>query len=453
MQTKIFVVDDERYTLDFFEALLINEDVQVFKYRSPIEAFKAVEKNEPDLIISDIVMPEMSGLEFLEELNNKYPYITVILITAYASIEKAVQAIKKGAFDFLTKPFDDIEEVTIKIKKGLENSRLKNRVKVLQENVNELYGIDNIVSKSKKMNDILSMVKKVSGISSNILISGESGTGKELIARSIHQLSSRKDERFLPINCAAIPENLQESLFFGYEKGAFTGADSLHRGYFEEADGGTLFLDEIGETDPNFQVKLLRVIQEKSVKRLGASKSLDVDVRLICATNKNLEREVEAGNFRQDLYYRINVIKIEIPPLRERAEDVPYLVDFFIKRYNREFSKNLKGADSGFMKHLYEYDWPGNVRELENIIERSTALAEKDYLSVDNLPETFFSNSNSGERFSGNSLKYKDAREEFEKSYLKRLLELSDNNITRASKLAEVDPATMHRKVNKYLKE
>ncbi|MEC9492669.1 sigma-54-dependent transcriptional regulator [Flexistipes sp.] len=453
MQTKIFVVDDERYTLDFFEALLINENVQVFKFRSPIEAFKAVEKNEPDLIISDIVMPEMSGLEFLEELNKKYPYITVILVTAYASIEKAVQAIKKGAFDFLTKPFDDIEEVTIKIKKGLENSRLKNRVKVLQENVNELYGIDNIVSKSKKMNDILSMVKKVSGISSNILISGESGTGKELIARSIHQLSSRKNERFLPINCAAIPENLQESLFFGYEKGAFTGADSLHRGYFEEADGGTLFLDEIGETDPNFQVKLLRVIQEKSVKRLGANKSLDVDVRLICATNKNLESEVEKGNFRQDLYYRINVIKIEIPPLRERAEDVPYLVDFFIKRYNREFSKNLKGADSGFMKHLYEYDWPGNVRELENIIERSTALAEKDYLSVDNLPETFFSNSNSGGRFSGDSLKYKDARDEFEKSYLKRLLELSDNNITRASKLAGVDPATMHRKVNKYLKE
>jgi len=453
MQTKIFVVDDERYTLDFFEALLINEDVEVFKFRSPVEAFKAVEKNETDLIISDIVMPEMSGIEFLEEVNNKYQHITVILITAYASIEKAVQAIKKGAFDFLTKPFDDIEEVTIKIKKGLENSRLKSRVKVLQENVKELYGIENIVSKSKKMNDILSMVRKVSGISSNILISGESGTGKELIARSIHQLSSRKNERFLPINCAAIPENLQESLFFGYEKGAFTGADSVHRGYFEEADGGTLFLDEIGETDPNFQVKLLRAIQEKSIKRLGASKSVDVDVRLICATNKNLEREIAERNFRQDLYYRINVIKIEIPPLRKRAEDVPYLVDFFIKKYNLEFGKNLKGADSGFMKLLYEYDWPGNVRELENIIERSIALAEKDYLSSENLPDTFFSRRNSGKRFSGDSLKYKDARDDFEKSYLKRLLDLSENNITRASKLAGVDPATMHRKVNKYLKE
>ncbi len=453
MENKIFVVDDERYTLDFFEALLINEDIQVFKYRSPIEAFKAIEKNEPDLIISDIVMPEMSGLEFLEELNKKYPHITVILITAYASIEKAVQAIKKGAFDFLTKPFDDIEEVIIKIKKGLENSRLKNRVKILQENVNELYGLNNIVSTSKKMDDILSMVKKVASINSNILICGESGTGKELIARSIHQLSSRKDERFLPINCAAIPENLQESLFFGYEKGAFTGAGSLHKGYFEEADRGTLFLDEIGETNPNFQVKLLRVIQEKSVKRLGASKSLDIDVRLICATNKNLEREVEAGNFRQDLYYRINVIKIDIPPLRERAEDVPYLVDFFIKKYNQKFNKNLKGADSKFMKHLYEYDWPGNVRELENIIERSIALAEKDYLSVENLPKSFFSNGNSEKRFSGIGLKYKDAREEFEKNYLEKLLNLSDNNITRASKLAGVDPATMHRKINKYLKE
>lgn len=453
MRTKIFVVDDERYTLDFFEALLLNEDVDVFKFCSPIEALNLVDKNEPDLIISDIVMPEMSGLEFLEQINSKYPYITVILVTAYASIEKAVEAIKKGAFDFLTKPFDDIEEVTVKIKKGLENSFLKNRLKVLQENVNELYGIDNIVAKSKGMNDILSMVKKVSGISSNILICGESGTGKELIARSIHQLSRRKNGRFLPVNCAAIPENLQESLFFGYEKGAFTGADSLHRGYFEQADGGTLFLDEIGETDMNFQVKLLRAIQEKSIKRLGANESVDVDVRLICATNTNLEYEISEGNFRRDFYYRINVIKIEVPPLRHRVEDIPYLVDFFIRKYNTEFDKNLKGADSGFMKLLYNYEWPGNVRELENIIERSTALSEGDFLNSESLPESFFSKQMSEEQSSGNKLQYKDARDDFEKNYIKKLLDLSDNNLTKASKIAGVDPATMHRKVNKYLKE
>lgn len=442
----IVVIDDEKYTLDFFEALFLDdEDIKVYKFQSPIEAINNIDKIYPDVVITDILMSEMSGLEVLDYILKEYPDITVVLMTAYASIEKAVEAIKKGAFDFITKPFEDLEEVSVRIKKAIENSRLKTEVKVLQENIREIYGIENIVAKSKKMMDILSLVKKVSKINSNILITGESGTGKELIARSIHDLSDRKNERFLPVNCAAIPENLYESLFFGYEKGAFTGAYSNKKGYFEEANNGTIFLDEITETDPSFQAKLLRVIQERTIKRLGSSDIINVNVRIIAATNKNLKEEVEKGNFREDLYYRLNVINIEIPPLRERKEDIPLLIEYFTKKYSKEFGKSIKKISSEFYKFCYEYSWPGNVRELENTVERCVALEDSDILSVRYIPDNMKQYDKQGVK------PYKKARDEFEKNYLIELLSLTDNKISEAAKIAQIDVSTLHRKIQKYL--
>jgi DNA-binding NtrC family response regulator len=450
MTPKVFVVDDEHYTLDFFEHLLNEENCKIYKFSSAQELLTTLENETPDLIISDIVMPEMDGIELLEEIKRKNENIPVMLMTAFATIEKAVEAIKKGAFDFFTKPFDDIDNILLKVKKGIENGRLKNELKILQENINELYGLNNIIAKSKAMHDIFSVVKKIAKINSNVLIEGESGTGKELIARAIHNLSDRKNNRFLPINCAAIPESLEESLFFGYEKGAFTGANSNKKGYFEEANNGTLFLDEIGETSLSLQAKLLRVLQDKKVKRVGGSKFIETDIRLICATNRDLEKEVDKGNFRNDLFYRINVIKINLPPLRKRMEDIPVLVDYFIKKYNAEFNKNITGATPEFYKKLYEYDWPGNVRELENVIERCAALEDGKQLKTDFLPETMKKNTNPN-NFSFN-FEYKKAKQIFEKEYLKRVLDYTNGNIQQASKLAKIDPATFHRKINKYLK-
>ncbi|MCA1927005.1 MAG: sigma-54 dependent transcriptional regulator, partial [Calditerrivibrio sp.] len=428
---KIFVVDDEIYTLEFFSELLSNE-FEVYKFKSPIDALSKMDKIYPDLVISDNLMPEMSGSEFLDIMNSEYPDITFIMMTAYGSIDAAVEAIKKGAFDFITKPFDNIDELLIKIKKSIENSKLKTNLKILQDNINELFGISNIIAKSKKMEDLLSVVKKISMINSNILIFGESGTGKELIARAIHNLSPRKNNRFLAINCAAIPETLEESLFFGYEKGAFTGANSNKKGYFEEANNGTIFLDEIGEASINLQAKLLRVIQERTVKRVGSSESINVDVRIISATNRDLLKEVEAKQFRNDLYYRINVITIKIPPLRERLEDIPYLVDFFIKKYCKEFNKGEIKVSSDFMKALYSHSWPGNVRELENLIERAVAFVDGDILKVDLINDQIFGDIVDGVNIDS----YKNAKEKFEAEYLRKLLLVSNNNITTASKIA-----------------
>ncbi|MGA1845670.1 sigma-54-dependent transcriptional regulator [Deferribacter abyssi] len=445
---KIFVIDDERYTLDFFEALLMDDkNIMVYKYDSPLKALEDIDKIYPDLVITDILMPEIDGLGVLDYIIKNYPDITVILITAYASIEKAVEAIKKGAFDFITKPFDDLEEVTVRIKKALENSQLKTELKNLQENIKEVYGIENIIAKSKQMLDILSLIKKIASINSNVLITGESGTGKELIARAIHSLSDRRNNRFLPVNCAAIPENLYESLFFGYEKGAFTGAYTNKKGYFEEANGGTIFLDEIAETTLNFQAKLLRVIQERTIKRLGSSNIVNVNVRIIAATNKNLKEEVAKGSFREDLYYRLNVIKIEVPPLRERKEDIPYLVEYFVKKYSKEFCKNIKKISSEFYKFCYEYEWPGNVRELENVIERCVALEDGEVLTDKYLP-------NELSQVDIKRIKpYKIAKEEFEKDYIRKLLMISGNNMSEAAKFAKIDISTLHRKINKYLKK
>lgn len=441
---KILVIDDEIYTLEFFSGLL-SDEYEVFKFRSPTEALKKIDKIYPDLVICDNLMPELSGFELLDIINKEYPDITFIMMTAYGSIDIAVEAIKKGAFDFITKPFDNLEELNIKIKKAIENSKLKTDLKVLQKNINELYGISNIIARSKKMEDLLGIVKKIATVNSNVLLIGESGTGKELIARAIHNLSNRSKNRFLAINCAAIPETLEESLFFGYEKGAFTGADTSKKGYFEEANHGTIFLDEIGEASLSLQTKLLRVIQERNIKRLGSSEPIDVDVRIVSATNRDLAKEVDLKQFRSDLYYRINVITIKIPPLRDRIEDIPYLTEFFVKKFCNEFNKNEMKISPEFMKLLYSYDWPGNVRELENLIEKAVALSDGDTLKADIIKDHIVGNP----ELKSDIIDYKTAKLHFERDYLNRILMITGNNIQMASKLAGLDPATIHRKLAK----
>jgi DNA-binding NtrC family response regulator len=396
-------------------------------------------------------MPEMSGFEVLDIVKKNWPEITFIMITGYGTIERAVEAIKKGAYDYITKPFDNIDDILSRVQKGIENYNLKSRIKILEKNINDIYGISNIIAKSKKMIEIINTVKKIAGINSTVLITGESGTGKELIAKAIHNMSNRKNQRFLEINCSAIPENLQESLFFGYVKGAFTGADTTKKGYFEEANKGTLFLDEIGETSLNLQAKLLRAIQEKKITKVGSVEPVDVDIRLICATNRNLEELVEQKLFRQDLYYRINVINFHIPPLRDRKEDIPYLVEFFVKKYSKEFGKQIAKIEPDIFKRFYDYFWPGNVRELENVIERAVALSDRDVLTNDNIILQ-----KEGELIADKKdfvKQYDKARAEFERIYLKSLLDTCDGNILKASKIAKLNPATIHRKISKYLKK
>ncbi|MCX8083366.1 MAG: sigma-54 dependent transcriptional regulator [Calditerrivibrio sp.] len=441
---KIFIIDDEIYTLEFFGEFLAGE-YEVFKFRSPLEALNKIDKIYPDLVICDNLMPELSGFEVLNIINRDFSDITFIMMTAYGSIETAVDAVKKGAFDFITKPFDNIDELMIKIKKGIENSKLKTDLKILQKNINDLYGISNIIAKSKKMEDLLGIIKKISTVNSNILLIGESGTGKELIARAIHNLSHRNKNRFLAVNCAAIPETLEESLFFGYEKGAFTGADITKKGYFEEANHGTIFLDEIGEASLSLQTKLLRVIQERNIKRLGSSDLIDIDIRIISATNRDLAKEVEEKRFRSDLYYRINVITIKIPPLRERTEDIPYLAEYFVKKYCNAFGKKEMRISPTFMKLLFSHNWPGNVRELENMIEKAVALSDGDILKEDIIKDHIVGNP----EINNTLLDYKTAKLNFEKEYLQKLLTLTNNNIQQASKIAKIDPATFHRKLSR----
>jgi DNA-binding NtrC family response regulator len=448
---KVLVIDDERFSLEFFEALFADEDIEIFKFLSATDALNKIPDIKPSLVICDHLMPEMSGFEVLDIVKKNWPEITFIMITGYGTIERAVEAIKKGAYDYITKPFDNIDDILSRVQKGIENYNLKSRIKILEKNINDIYGISNIIAKSKKMIEIINTVKKIAGINSTVLITGESGTGKELIAKAIHNMSNRKNQRFLEINCSAIPENLQESLFFGYVKGAFTGADTTKKGYFEEANKGTLFLDEIGETSLNLQAKLLRVIQEKKITKVGSVEPVDVDIRLICATNRNLEELVEQKLFRQDLYYRINVINFHIPPLRERKEDIPYLVEFFVKKYSKEFGKQIAKIEPDIFKRFYDYFWPGNVRELENVIERAVALSDRDVLTNDNIilqkESELIADKNDFVK------QYDKARAEFERIYLKSLLDTCDGNVLKASKIAKLNPATIHRKISKYLKK
>jgi two-component system, NtrC family, response regulator PilR len=381
---RILVVDDEQSMREFLDIMLKKEGYRVTLASNGEEVLRFIEKEIFDLILMDIRMPRMDGITVLRRVKAISPETIVIMITAYASADTAIKAMKEGAYDYITKPFK-VEEIKLIIKNALEKKNLQNENILLKQVVRDRYHFGNIIGQSPKMSTLYDLLEKVSATKTNILITGESGTGKELVAKAIHYNSPRKEKPFVTLNCGAIPESLIESELFGHVKGAFTDAIATKKGLFEVADEGTIFLDEISELPLLMQVKLLRVLQDKEFKRVGGTDDIRVDVRIISATNKDLEEGVREKRFREDLFYRLNVIQIKLPPLRERREDIPLLATHFLKRYSDELSKNILTISPEALRILLNYEYPGNVRELQNIIERAVALETAQELSAENL--------------------------------------------------------------------
>lgn len=385
MKGSVLIVDDERNYLIILQELLEDEGYEVFTADNARDGIRIALEMEPDVVVTDMKMPGMDGMAFLDRLHRTKPDVPIIMMTAYGTIEKAVEAMKMGAFDYICKPFGN-EEFLVLINKALEHYRLICRNRELSRELEERYCFGNIIGKSRVMQELYQTIEKIAPSRATVLITGESGTGKELIARSIHYNSMRKDKPFVSINCGAIPETLLESELFGHEKGAFTGAVQRRKGRFELAHEGTLFLDEISEMSPYLQVKLLRVLQEMEFERVGGMETIKVDVRIIAASNKNLKQEIELGRFRSDLFYRLNVVHIEVPPLRKRKEDIPLLVRHFVEKYSSEVGKERVSVSQDAMRCLMEYSWPGNIRELENVIERAIILCNGNEIVLGDLP-------------------------------------------------------------------
>ena len=425
---KILVIDDDPSILKVIRMRL---EAAGYRVVTAMEAEKAVNlaKEEVfDFALVDLKLNGQDGITLMEILHEINPELPVIILTAYGTIQSAVDAMKKGAFSYLTKPFDH-EELLLQTKNCLERRRLTREVQNLKKIVKHRYGFENIITRSERMEHVLDQVSQAAGSDSNVYIEGESGTGKELIAKTLHLAGSRKDGPYVAINCAAIPETLIESELFGYQQGAFTGANRDKRGLFSEADGGTIFLDEISEMPPSMQAKFLRVLQEKEFYPVGAQKTIRVDARFIASSNKNLETEVKNGIFREDLFYRIHVIVIHLPPLRERKEDIALLANYFLNKYAAETRKEIKGFSPAAIQKLMLHDWPGNVRELENSVECAVALTPQDMISAALILPTL---SEAKER----PKPLKDAKENFERNYLIQLIELTGGNVSQAAKLA-----------------
>jgi two-component system response regulator GlrR len=439
---KILVVDDDPSILKVIRMRL---EAQGYRVTTAIEAEKAVAlavENTFDAALLDLKLKGENGIHLMQALHQIHPEMPVIILTAYGTIKSAVAAIKKGAYSYLTKPFDH-EELLLQTRNGLERSRLTKEVKNLKKIVKERYGFENIITKSAKMETVLDQVAHAAESDANVFIEGESGTGKELIARTLHLASARKDGPFVAINCAAIPETLLESELFGYQKGAFTDAARNKKGLFLQAHQGTFFLDEISEMALSMQAKFLRVLQEKEFYPIGAQKTIKVNTRFIASSNRNLESEVKKGTFREDLFYRIHVIVIQLPPLRQRKDDIPLLANYFLNKYARETQKDISGFTPSAFQKLMLHDWPGNVRELENTVECAVALATQNIISEDAiLPDQ--------DAAEGGLQSLKDAKEDFEKNYLIQLIELTHGNVSQAAKLAGKYRADLYQLLKKY---
>ncbi len=428
MNEKILIVDDDENMLEVLRLRVQGEAYNVTVTSEEQEALNIAKDKIFDLAILDLKLAHSSGIDLMQDLHEIAPEMPVIILTAHGTIKTAVKAMKYGAYSYLTKPFDS-RELLLQIKNGLEKSSLSREIRRLKGLLGERYGFENIIGKSKKMQLVMDQVLRAAETSTNVCIFGESGTGKELIAKSLHLVGARKEKPFVAINCAAIPEGLLEGELFGYEKGAFTGAIRNKKGFFVQAHGGTIFLDEISEMPESMQVKLLRVLQEKQFYPLGSEKPVVVDLQIVTATNKNLAEEVKKGDFREDLFYRIFVIPIQLPALRERREDIILLVDHFIEKHSKEMNKKVTGISAVALQKLLSYSWPGNVRELENTIEYAIAMTTSDIISEDLVLQT--------QTVEREELKpFKEARSEFEKNYITRLLSLSKGNVSKASKLA-----------------
>lgn len=452
-QKRLLIIDDEENMRHMLSSLLKKSGYRVDTASNGKDALEMVDQTLYDFILCDLKMPDISGMEFFEIARDKLWATTVIMMSAYGSIDIAVEAMKKGAYDFISKPFKS-DEVLLTLKKAeereslkRENLWLKERIRKIQEN----YHFGNMVAKSKAMNDVFKLAEKVAQYNTTVLIYGDSGTGKELIAKGIHFAGDRAKKPLVPVNCGGIPENLLESELFGYKKGAFTGADSDRKGLFTEADGGTIFLDEIGELPLSLQVKLLRVLQESEIRAVGDSKIKKIDVRVIAATAKNLKDEVKKGTFREDLFFRLNVLPILLPTLRERPEDIPLLSQHFIDRFNVSLDKEINGIAPSAMSLLLKHSWPGNVRELENIIERAVVLAENTILLPENFPSELGEESKMGKMddgFDGYSLKA--AQKILEKKLITKALKTTNGNRTQAARILEISHPSLLSKIKAY---
>ncbi|MBW1813695.1 MAG: sigma-54-dependent Fis family transcriptional regulator [Deltaproteobacteria bacterium] len=449
----ILIVDDEKNYPPIISAVLENEGYETLAAYSGYEALERLNDSDVDLVITDMKMPKMDGITLLEKIKQKNSELPVILMTAHGTVEKAVEAMKKGAYNYILKPFDN-ERLILYVKKANAMYQVIKENRRLRDTVKSRFSFENIIGKSKAMQDIFEIIRKIGPASATVLIEGESGTGKELVAKAIHYNSSRNDKPFIAVNCSALAENLLESELFGHEKGSFTGAIAMKKGRFELADGGTLFLDEIGELSQNLQVNLLRVLQEKVFERVGGVKQITVDTRIVAATNKKLKDEVVFGRFREDLFYRLNVLHITLPPLRERSEDIRLLVDHIIKKYadERKSDTPVIGVDQEVERLLYDYDWPGNIRELENVIEQSMILCPGETITVSDLPKYFKNNMYDNHFFHRipEDAKLNDTLSEIEKQMIERALRLKNNVHSDAAELLGIGKSGFSKKLKKY---
>jgi two-component system response regulator HydG len=437
---KIMIVDDEKIVRESFRLWLEKAGHIVDSSESGFEALEKLTETEFDLLFVDIKMPGMDGIELLGKIKEKYPDIFVVIITAYGSIESAVHAMKKGATDYLLKPFKP-GLLNLIMEKINQQKKIASEVNYLKDKLERITRFDNIIGQSPPMEEIFRLIPEVATSNISVLLTGETGTGKELVAKAIHAKSDRANHPFIAINCGAIPESLLESELFGYVKGAFTGAENTRKGLLEIVEGGTLFLDEIGEISPKMEVDLLRVLEEKKIRRVGSRDTVNVDFRLVSATSRNLEKEIDQGNFRRDLYYRINVINIKLPPLRERISDIPLLAQHFVNKFNREGVKKIKRISDSALELLKGCAWRGNVRELENAVERAVVLSKSETLDRDDfsflIPST------------GDILK-KDSLKNIEKRFIKHILNECSWNITKAAKILDINRVTLHKKIKRY---
>jgi len=450
---RLLVIDDEANMRHMLAAVLKKADYIVDLASDGVEGLQLMDQGQYDFILCDIKMPNMGGMEFLEASRDRLNGTTVIMMSAYGSIDTAIGAMKLGAYDYISKPFKT-DEVYLTLKKAEERENLKKENRRLKERIQTIeghYNFGNMVAKSKVMRDIFQLAEKAAQYKTTVLILGGSGTGKELIAKGIHQSGPRSEAALVPVNCGGIPETLLESELFGYKKGAFTGAERNKKGLFQEAEGGTILLDEIGELPLPLQVKLLRVLQENEIRPIGDSKSMKVDVRVLAATAKNLEKEVQKGTFRKDLYYRLNVLTIKLPPLVQRTEDIPLLCKHFIHRFNKILEKEVKGLTPDAMAQLLDYHWPGNVRELENVLERAMVIADDSQLLAEHL---FLEQTRQGSElqapntFEGLSLK--SAQKVVEKDLITRALKKTGGNRTQSARLLEISHPSLLSKMKAY---
>ena len=448
MKFNVLIADDEKNIREGLGQSLEMDGHNIYLAEDGRQALEIINNTEMDLIIADLKMPRLSGEDLLKEVSASYPTIPVIILTAYGTIESAVQAMRNGAYDFLTKPVN-LDRLSLLVKRALSNRELVLQHRMLKEEVERnrrRQKYDRIIGKSAQMKKVMDVIDQIAPTKASALITGESGVGKELVADAIHHLSNRSEKPFIKVHCAALSENLLESELFGHEKGAFTGAIARKRGRFELANTGTIFLDEIGEISQNVQIKILRVLQEKQFERVGGEETLEVDVRIITATNKDLKKEIERSEFREDLYYRLNVVNIDVPPLRERREDIPLLAAAFLKEFNEENNKNIEGIDPKARTALYNYSWPGNIRELRNCIESAVVMSKDNIIHVEDLPPSIRSDSDDNYI----KLNLGISLQEAEKEIIKHTLIQQKGNKSKTAEVLQMGRKTLHRKIQEY---